>query len=115
MRLAVARCIGLCLVGLALGLTTRAAAADDAAVQKPPPVQKSLPAAVRQFRDCAAFQDRGVYDLAADEWETFLKRFPQDPLAAKAHHYLGMCRLLLKQYDAAATAFKFTIETYPKS
>jgi cellulose synthase operon protein C len=106
---AVKHCIGLCLAGLALGLSTRAATADDA------PAQKSPPAAVRQFRDCAAFQDRGVYDLAADEWERFLEQFPQDPLAAKAHHYLGMCRLLLKQYDAAAADFKFTIETYPKS
>ena len=50
---------------------------------------------MRQFRDCVAFQDRGVYDLAADEWEKFLKQFLRDRLAAKAHHYLGLCRLLL--------------------
>jgi len=63
---------------------------------------ESSPAAVRQFRDAVAFQDRGVYDLAADEWQKFLKQFPADPLAPKAQHYLGVCQLLLKQYDAAA-------------
>ena len=82
---------------------------------KAPTAAKSPAAAVRQFRECVAFQDRGVYDLAADEWEKFLERFPQDPLAAKAQHYLGLCRLLLKQYDAASVALKKAIEKYPKS
>src|SRR4051812_17454311 len=58
---AVRACISLGLVALAVLLTPRAGWADD------PPPAKSTPAAVRQFRECLAFQDRGVYDLAADE------------------------------------------------
>ncbi len=81
-------------------------AADDA------PVPKSPPAWVRQFRDSVAFQDRGVYDLAADEWEKFLEQFPKDPLTPKAQHYLGLCRLLLKQYDAATVAFQRVIDVH---
>jgi TolA-binding protein len=90
------------------------AAGAPLAGQESPPAD-SPPAAVRQFRDAAAFQDRGVYDLAVDEWQKFLKEFPNDPLAPKAQHYLGVCRLLLKQYDAAAESFGRAIADYPKS
>lgn len=72
-------------------------------------------AAVRQFRDAVAFQDRGVYDLAADEWQKFLDEFPSDPLAPQARHYLGVCRLLLKQYDAAVKNFVRVIREHPDS
>ncbi len=98
----------MCAVALALVGASLAPAAEDA------PPAKSPPAAVRQFRDSVAFQDRGVYDLAADEWGKFLKQFPQDPLAPKAQHYLGLCRLLLKQYDAATVAFQRVIDVYPQ-
>ena len=77
------------------------------------PKAASPPAAVRQFRDAVVFQDRGVYDLAADEWQNFLKEFPADPLAPKARHYLGVCRLLLKQYDAAAESLQQVIREHP--
>jgi TolA-binding protein len=82
--------------GTCENLATRAAAqpATPAA-----PAAKSSPAAVRQYRDAVAFQNRQVYDLAADEWESFLKQFAQDPLALKARHYLGVCKLQLKKYD----------------
>ena len=50
-------------------------------------------------------QNRGVYDLAADEWESFLKNHAKDPLAAKARHYLGVCKLQIKKFDEAAAAF----------
>jgi len=97
------------------GPADKKAPAAKAQPDKAGAAAKSPAAAVRQFRECVAFQDRGVYDLAADEWQKFLDRFPQDPLAAKAQHYLGLCRLLLKQYDAAAVALKTSIEKYPKS
>ncbi|MEX0677316.1 MAG: tetratricopeptide repeat protein, partial [Pirellulales bacterium] len=79
------------------------------------PKAGSPPAAVRQFRDAVAFQDRGVYDLAADEWQKFLTQFSTDPLAPKALHYLGVCRLLLKQHDAAVESFQRVIREHPTS
>jgi len=87
----------------------------SALAQDAPVAKKSPPAAVRQFRDAVAFQDRGVYELAADEWQKFLQQFPQDPLVPKARHYLGVCQLLEKQYDAALATFRQVIEAYPKS
>jgi len=55
-----------------------------------------------------------AFDLAVEEWEKFLKKFPKDPLAAKAQHYLGVCNLQLKHYDQAAAAFQAVISQYPK-
>ena len=77
--------------------------------------EKSAPAAIKQYRDAVAFQNRAVYDLAADEWTKFLKDYSKDPLAGKAQHYLGICQLQLKQYDEAAASFKKAIEDYPAS
>ena len=37
-----------------------------------------------------------------------------DPLAPKAQHYLGVCRLQQKKFDDAVAAFKVVIEKYPK-
>ncbi len=100
--------------------------APSAALAQPPnsspaakndgaPNTKSPPAAIRQFRDAVAFQDRGVYDLAADEWQSFLKKFPADPLAAKARHYLGVCELLQKNFADAVTTFERVIREHPES
>lgn len=97
-------------LGLWASLPLAARAADPAEKAD----ARSSPAAIRQYRDAAAFQNRGVYDLAADEWEKFLGKFPQDPLVPKAQHYLGVCRLEQKQYDAAAQAFQKVIANYPQ-
>ncbi len=68
--------------------------------------QESTPEALNLYADAAGFQNGGQYDLAADEWESFLKRFPQDPLFQKAQHYAGVCRLQLKDYAKAAGHFE---------
>ena len=113
MHIGVSRCsvagrltIAPLVLSLVFGVIARAQA------QAPTPV-KSSPLAIRQYRDSTTFQNRALYDLAADEWEKFLEKFPSDPLASKAQHYLGVCRLQLKQYDAAEAAFKKVIATYP--
>ncbi len=46
--------------------------------------------ALNLYADAANFQNNNAFDLAAEEWEKFLKKFPQDPLAAKAQQYLGV-------------------------
>lgn len=66
------------------------------------------------YRDAANFQNNGAFDLASEEWERFLKRFPKDPLAAKAQHYLGVCNLQLKDYAKAAGAFQTVVNEHPK-
>ena len=46
-------------------------------------------AATRQFAAAVGIQNLKQYDLAIEEWETFLKKFPKDPRVDKAQHYLG--------------------------
>jgi TolA-binding protein len=71
-------------------------------------------AAVLAYREAANFQNNGALEVAAEEWQKFLKDHANDPLAAKAQHYLGVCQLQLKDYGAAATAFAAVIKKYPK-
>jgi len=94
-----------CSVSGASGAAEGASAEGDA---------KSSPAALAMYADAANYQNRQAFELAAEEWSRFLERFGADPLASKAEHYLGVCRMQLKQYAAAATAFQAVIEKHPK-
>ncbi len=87
---------------------TKAAAAKDK------PGAESSPDAVALYADAASFQNNGAFDLAVDEWAKFVEKFPKDPLAPKARHYLGVCHLQLKQYDKAITAFAAVAKDFPK-
>jgi len=71
--------------------------------------------ALNLYADAANFQNNNAFDLAAEEWEKFLKKFPKDPLAAKAQQYLGVCHLQLKRFDRAAAAFEAVVKNYPQS
>ena len=79
---------------LYVGLASAAVAGEAA-------VPKSMPDALNLYADAASFQNNGAFELAAEEWEKFLKQYPQDPLADKARHYAGVCRMQLKQYARA--------------
>lgn len=75
-------------------------------------VQPRTPTAAREvvnlYTDAANFQNNAAYPLAVEAWRKFLTRFPDDPLASKAQHYLGVCYLQLERpnYDAAIAAFR---------
>jgi len=68
------------------------------------------------FDGARSLHTGGAFDLAVDEWEKFLKAYPDDPLAAQAQFYAGVCYLSLKdkQYDKARDAFEKVIAKYPK-
>lgn len=85
-------------VVLSLALTSGSILPVVAGEAAPP---KSLPDALSLYADAASFQNNGAFELAAEEWEKFLKQYPQDPLADKARHYAGVCRMQLKQYARA--------------
>ncbi|MDZ4849304.1 MAG: tetratricopeptide repeat protein [Pirellulaceae bacterium] len=82
------------------------------------PVQKSTPprklteaekaaqAVLNAYTDAANFQNSGSYALAIEAWEKLLKSFPNDPLASKARHYLGLCYLRRDKADYE-TAIKY--------
>jgi TolA-binding protein len=65
----------------------------------------SAEAAKAAYAAAAALQNRDEWDLAAEEWESLVKRFPGDPLAGKAWYYLGICRSKTKRFTDAAAAF----------
>jgi TolA-binding protein len=82
-------------------------AAQDTGQQKTAPGSSSE--AVLAYREAANFQNNGAFEVAAEEWQKFLKDYGKDPLATKARHYLGVCQLQMKQYAAAAASFETVI------
>jgi cellulose synthase operon protein C len=89
------------------------AAALPAAPAQEKAAASSSSEAVLAYRDAANFQNNGAFEVAAEEWQRFLKNFPKDPLAAKAQHYLGVCQLQLKQYPAAAASLEAAAKNHP--
>lgn len=75
---------------------------------------ESTPEALNVYADAANFQNNGEFGLAAEEWETFLKKYAKDPLANKARHYAGVCYLQLKAFDKAAAHFEAVLKADPK-
>lgn len=75
---------------------------------------ESSPEAINLYADAANAQNKSAFDVAVDQWEEFLKKFPKDPLAPKARHYLGVCRLQLMQFDKAAAAFEAVVKEHPE-
>jgi len=72
-------------------------------------------AATRQYAAAVALQNREVFDLAADEWDKFLRQFPDDPRADRATHYLGVCHLKGNRFADAAEAFQKALKQFPQS
>ncbi len=102
----------LVLVILLLGAAGPAAWSQESNPAQSDPAQ-SDPQATRLYRNAVALQNRELYDLAADEWAAFLQQFGEDPLAAKARHYRGVCLFQLQQYAAAETEFTDVTRGYP--
>jgi TolA-binding protein len=95
-----------------LAASTAIAADGDKAIGPAP----SSEAARRQFDGAVALHKGGAFDLAVDEWEKFLQKFPDDPLAPQAQFFAGVCYLSVKdkQFDKARDAFEKVIAKYPK-
>ncbi len=79
-----------------------------------PAAAQNAVAANQQFASAAALHNRQAWDLAADEWAKFIKDFAADERVSLARHYLGVCRLQLKDYAGAGAVFKELITANPK-
>ena len=77
--------------------------------------QDTADAATRQYAAAVALQNRGVFDLAAEEWTKFLTTFKSDSRADRATHYLGVCQLKAGKAAEAAATFAKVLKDYPKS
>ena len=62
--------------------------------------------ATETFRSAVALENRGLYDLAADEWAAMLAAHPHDPRAQQARLHRGVCLFALEQYAEAAGEFE---------
>lgn len=76
--------------------------------------QPASDAGARAYSAAAALQNREAYDLAAEEWASFLEKFPDDPRADRGRHYLGVCLFKNEQYGPAAGAFAQVLADYPE-
>jgi TolA-binding protein len=80
---------------------SRAAAQAKAPPSTPAKENASSVAAREQYAVAVNLFNTKQWALAADEFADFSKNYGRDPLAPKARHYLGVCRVQLKQYDQA--------------
>ena len=79
-------------------------AADDAA--------KYNEKAMALYADAANFQTNGATDLAIEGWVRYLKKYPDEPYASKAAHYLGVCYMQSTppNFLAAVDAFGLAVK-----
>ncbi|MEX0866441.1 MAG: tetratricopeptide repeat protein [Pirellulales bacterium] len=76
--------------------------------------QESSDAAKIAFKAAADFQNDELYDFAVDAYRDFLSRFPDDPLAPKARHYLGVCLIQEKKHAEAEKELQQVLDKHPK-
>lgn len=67
---------------------------------------EEVPGAVPRYNAAVKLHNLGSWDLAAEEWQGFLRDFPQDARAGRARYYLGVCLFQLKRYEPAVEAFQ---------
>ncbi len=90
----------------------RREAAKDAPAKAAESSAQSSAAAVAQYCAARALHNGEQYDFAVKEWEAFLDKFSDDPLAPKAQHYAGVCYLQLKRHDDAIRAYESLLKKH---
>jgi len=70
--------------------------------------------ATTRYAAAAALQNRGEYALAADEWQAFIRKFPEEPRVGKAYHYLGVCYYQTGKHAEAVRTFETVLSKFPK-
>jgi len=76
--------------------------------------QESAPEALRIFQGGSNLLQNSQYDLAVEEFDKLVKRYPQDPLVPKARYYGAVCRMRMEEYGPAAASFESLAREYPK-
>ena len=67
---------------------------------------------IAAYADAANFQTNGAVGLAIEGWNKFLDKYPDDELASKAAHYLGVCYMQKENpdYVEATKAFETALQ-----
>jgi tol-pal system protein YbgF len=65
----------------------------------------------------AAYSDftKGNYELASQEFQDFLSRYPDSPRVAEAHFYLGECQFAGERFLEAAGEYQKVVRDFPAS
>ncbi len=80
-----------------------------------PPVTSTGASPTRTYEQAYSDYTAGLYDLAIDGFEAFLKDFPTATQAPNAQYYIGQAYLNDAKYDKAVEAFDKLIRLYPAS
>jgi tol-pal system protein YbgF len=91
--------------------------ADGATTPPPPPTTPRLAGAspTKTYEQAYGDYAAGLWDLAIDGFEAFLKDFPTATQADEAQFYIGRAYLQDAKYDKAVEAFDKVIRNYPAS
>ena len=79
------------------------------------PLGSGPPSADVLYSNCMRDIVGGKYDLARQEFQDYLKSYPETDLASNAQFYLGEIAYAQKQYKEAIVEYDKVIENYPKS
>jgi TolA-binding protein len=80
-----------------------------AAGQTAPP-----PDAGAVFKSAISDENGGKLDLAIQEFQDFIKFYPNDPNAARAQYNIGDCHYTKQQFDLAAADFDKVVSDFPE-
>lgn len=96
---------------------TSAAAPGGPATPTPPPSTSASSGAspTKTYEQAYGDYASGLWDLAIDGFEAFLKDFPRATQADEAQFYIGRSYLNDAKYDKAVEAFDKVIRAYPSS
>ena len=108
------RCLSRAILWVVMLSVATISSANGQQPAAPAPSKADEAAATRQYAAAVALQNREVYDLAAEEWQTFIKNFPKDPRVDRGYHYLGICYLKSQQLEPALETFKKVLKDYPQ-
>jgi TolA-binding protein len=92
------RALAIMAISTIFPLSIAAAAHADA-----PPADQAVDPATKELIAANGLFGRGLFKLAADQYQDFLKQYPQNPNALSARYALGMCDFRLNNFDQAIT------------
>jgi tol-pal system protein YbgF len=84
-------------------------------VTPPPPTTSAGASPTRTYDQAYSDYTAGLYDLAIDGFEAFLRDFSSATQAPNAQYYIGQAYLNDAKYDKAVEAFDKLIRLYPGS
>ena len=75
---------------------------------------ESSPEALAAFSKAANLQNNDAYDLAAEQWESFLKAHGSDPKATEARYNLGVCYMQVNKLGKAQQMLQKVVQSKTK-